>query len=143
MKRALFDVNVLIALLDANHLHHERAHGWLAAHIDGGWSSCPLTQNGCVRTLSQPGYTNTVAPERAISMLAQACQATHHQFWADDISLLDPSVAHASRIHGPRQLNDIYLLALAVSKGGRFVTFDDKIPLNTVIGATAGHLVVL
>jgi len=93
--------------------------------------------------LSQPGYLNTAAPARAISMLAQACSANHHRFWADDISVLDPGIAHASRIHSPRQLTDIYLPALAVSKGGRFVTFDGQIPLNTVIGATADHRVVL
>lgn len=26
--RALLDVNVLIALFDADHIHHERAHDW-------------------------------------------------------------------------------------------------------------------
>ncbi|MBK7145998.1 MAG: VapC toxin family PIN domain ribonuclease [Xanthomonadales bacterium] len=143
MRRALFDVNVLIALLDANHQHHEAAHNWLETHIDGGWSSCPLTQNGCLRILAQPGYPNPIAPARGIGMLAQACSAKHHRFWADDISLLDPGIAHAARIHGPRQLTDLYLLALDVSKGGRFVTFDGKIPLNAVVGATADHVVVI
>lgn len=58
--RALLDVNVLIALLDAGHLHHRLSREWLAHHIDSGWASCPLTQNGCIRILSQPAYPNTV-----------------------------------------------------------------------------------
>jgi hypothetical protein len=33
--RALLDVNVLIALLDAGHLHHRLATDWLAAHLIG------------------------------------------------------------------------------------------------------------
>ena len=50
--RALLDVNVLIALLDAGHIHHRLATDWLVAHLDQGWASCPLTQNGCMRIFS-------------------------------------------------------------------------------------------
>ncbi len=46
-------------------------------------------------------------------------------------------------MHGPRQLTDAYLLALAVAQGGRFVTFDRGLPLSAVPAATADALVVL
>lgn len=59
--RALLDVNVLIALLDANHCSHGAALCWLAANAARGWASCPITQNGCVRTMSHPGYSGTLA----------------------------------------------------------------------------------
>ena len=52
--RALLDVNVLIALLDAGHIHHRLATDWLVAHLERGWASCPLTQNGCVWIFSNP-----------------------------------------------------------------------------------------
>ena len=52
--RALLDVNVLIALLDENHTHHATVSNWLADHIEHGWASRPLAQNGCVRIVSQP-----------------------------------------------------------------------------------------
>lgn len=52
--RALLDVNVLIASLDVDHVDHERAKAWLKANAEGGWASCPLSQNGCIRILSQP-----------------------------------------------------------------------------------------
>ena len=55
---ALLDVNVLIALLDAGHMHHAVATQWLSEHLDAGWASCPLTQNGCIRILSQTAYPN-------------------------------------------------------------------------------------
>ena len=32
--RALLDVNVLIALLDAGHIHHQRARQWLEQEIE-------------------------------------------------------------------------------------------------------------
>ena len=39
-------------------------------------------------------------------------------------------------LSGPRQLTDIYLLALSVRREGRFVTFDTGIPLAAVRKAT-------
>jgi len=47
---ALLDVNVLIALLDRRHIHHEPAHGWFAAAQANGWATCPLTQNAVLRS---------------------------------------------------------------------------------------------
>jgi hypothetical protein len=50
----LLDVNVLIALCDARHEHHELAARWFVAHAARGWASCPLTQNGAIRIMSAP-----------------------------------------------------------------------------------------
>ena len=93
--RALLDVNVLIALLDENHHNHTAVSNWLTNHIEEGWASCPLTQNGCVRILSQPGYPNTVDIAEAVKRLHVAVSTPYHQFVADDISLLDD--AHGRR----------------------------------------------
>ena len=73
--------------------------------------------------------------------LADATATRHHQFWADEVSLLDPRVADRTRIHGPRQITDLYLLALAIRRGGRLVSFDALIPLTAVKGAEKKHLV--
>ena len=62
--RALLDVNVLIALLDRDHVHHSRARSWLVTHAASGWASCPLTENGCVRIMAQPAYPNPLPPSR-------------------------------------------------------------------------------
>jgi predicted nucleic acid-binding protein len=69
----------------------------------------------------------------------------HHasQFWADDVSLLDSGVADRTRIHGPRQVTDLYLLALAVRHRGCFVSFDSSIPLSAIKAAEKKHLVAL
>jgi toxin-antitoxin system PIN domain toxin len=143
MTRALLDVNVLIALLDSDHTSHSVAFDWFKEHARDGWASCAVTQNGCVRIMSNPAYPNALPIQSVMKRLAGACEADVHEFWSDDISLLDPNTVDSTRIHGPRQLTDIYLLALAVRHAGRFVTFDTGIPLSAVRKATPQHLVVL
>ena len=140
---ALLDVNVLIALHDQQHVHHGAAADWFVAHVRHGWASCPITQNGCVRILSQPGYPNPVPLGQALAMLRHSCGQAHHHFWPDDFSVLDTTRLNHSRMHGHRQLTGLYLLALAVQHGGRFVTCDGQIPVSAVRGATARHLVAL
>jgi len=52
-------------------------------------------------------------------------------------------VVDSARIHGPKQVTDVYLLALAVRHSGRFVTFDGAVPLSAVLRAEKEHLVVI
>lgn len=141
--RALLDINVLLALFDGGHQFHERAREWLTAHIDAGWASCPITQNGFIRVMSQPSYPNRLAPKQAMDRLAEATRSPHHSFFSDELSVLDERAFDRTRVHGAKQLTDVYLLALALRNAGRFVTFDDSIPLSAVHGATADNLVVL
>jgi uncharacterized protein len=102
-----------------------------------------LTQNGCIRVISQPSYPNPVLVAFAHDFLSQQIAATDHAFWPDDISLLDPRLFDRGRILGPKQLTDVYLLALAVRNGGRLATFDGAVPMHAVRGAGAGHLAIL
>ena len=141
--RALLDVNVLIALLDAGHVHHRLATDWLVAHREPGWASCPLTQNGCVRIFSNPAYPNAVPAAQIAERLAEAARHPAHAFWPDAISLLEPNRLAWERILSARQVTDAYLLALAVERGGRLVTLDRGVPVAAVRGAQPRHLVVL
>jgi toxin-antitoxin system PIN domain toxin len=141
--RSLLDVNVLIALLDADHASHRAAMAWFSEHAGDGWASCPITQNGCVRIMSHPSYPNAPSTTAVVERLRAATAHIAHRFWSSDISLLDGDVIDATRIHGPRQLTDAYLLALAVKNSGRLVTFDSAIPTSAVVGAKPQHLVTL
>jgi toxin-antitoxin system PIN domain toxin len=141
--RALLDVNVLIALLDQDHAMHAQAARWFAAKAADGWASCPITQNGCVRVMSHPKYPNSLKAGAVMERLAEATCTAEHEFWPDDVSLLDARVADRSRIHGPRQVTDLYLLALAVRRSGSFVSFDATIPRTAVRGAERKHLVAI
>lgn len=141
--RALLDVNVLIALLDAGHIHHAVAMSWLEREIKHGWASCPITQNGCVRIMSQPAYPGTLPAAQIASRLAEAAASPDHEFWPADVNLLGSGVFDWSRVLGHRQVTDAYLLALAIRHGGRLVTFDRRIVPEAVAGATPEHLAVI
>lgn len=141
--RALLDVNVLIALLDAGHAHHETATKWLGKHIADGWASCPITQNGTIRLLSHAAYTNGISTVDAAARLREAVSTIYHEFWPDDVSMLDDTAFNWRVLLNARQLTDAYLLSLAVKNKGRFVTFDRAITLTSVPRAAARHLVLI
>ena len=75
--------------------------------------------------------------------MLDATSSQDHQFIADDISLLDDTLVRFQELAGPRQLTDVYLLALAVAHDARLVTLDGRILLDAVRGATDSRLVVI
>jgi toxin-antitoxin system PIN domain toxin len=141
--RALFDVNALLGLIDADHIFNERIRAWWSANNSAGWATCPLTENGFTRIISQRSYPQRRTVREAALILAPAAERPSHQFWADNISITDIDIFDHSRILGPGQITDVYLLALAVKHGGRLVTFDRGIPIHAVRRAEPRHLVVL
>lgn len=140
---ALFDVNVLIALLDSDHIAHSVAAAWFGANLSHGWASCPITENGTARVMSTTGYPNPLPIAEVLARLGSAARTGRYEFWPDDLSLTDESVFDRRAILGPKQITDRYLLALAVKNGGRFVTFDQAIRPTAVRGASASHIVQL
>lgn len=132
---SLLDVNALISLLDANHTHHAAITAWFRQNKDR-WASCPITQNGYLRIVTQENYPNTISIKKAIRTLSQAVAGPAHEFLPDDISLLDQQLVAHQHVQGPKQLTDIYLLALSVSHGAQFVTFDKAVSRLAVPQAT-------
>lgn len=141
--RGLLDVNVLIALLDAGHIHHGLASRWLVDQIDSGWASCPLTQLGCIRVMSQPAYPNVQPAAQVADRLRGAAASGHHAFWSADADALGRETVRWLDLLTSRHATDAYLLALAVAHDGRFVTFDQHVPLRAVPAAESRHLVVI
>ena len=125
----LLDVNFLVALFDAQHANHDAAHRWFGATGAADWATCPITEAGCVRVLSNPAYPTVAAsPQEALRRLARFCDAGGHCFWPDDLSLrscLDDVTAR--RLQGHHQLTDFHLAALAAHRRGRLVTFDGRL----------------
>jgi len=143
-RTALLDVNVLVALFDPDHVHHELAHDWFADHRDAGWATCPLTENGFVRVLANPAYGSAVSrPDTVLQHLRRFCSGTDHHFWDDSISLRDARLFDPSVLAGHRQITDVYLLGLAVSHRGRLATFDRGLRLSAVRGAKPANLAVI
>ncbi len=141
--RSFFDVNMLLALFDPEHVFHAKASAWWREHRKPGWATSPTTQNGALRILSGASYTNPVKLAVAIPILRRWVAAPDHVFWPEDISLVDAAVIDQDHLLGRRQITDAYLLALAVKNGGRLVTLDKAITVRAVRGARPENLLVL
>lgn len=129
----LLDVNVLIALMDRWHTHHETAHRWFAEEGSHSWATCPLTQNAALRILGSPDYPNSPGSLLVVAdTLGRMLGLAGHVFWADDISLLDSPLIRRDRMLSSRQITDTYLLALAAAHGGRLATFDRRLVADAV-----------
>ena len=141
----LLDVNVLIALIDPAHRHYSAAHDWFSSTGRHSWATCPIVENGVVRILGNPRYPFPLvqsSPAGVARILGELRAAPGHVFWADEISLLDPAVIDLGQLLHSLQVTDTYLLALAVSKGGKLATFDGRLATNSVRGGAAAlHLI--
>lgn len=139
---ALLDVNVLVALFDPHHIQHDAAHDWFAANRAFGWATCPMTEAGFVRVVSDPSYgAPAERASSAIERLRAFAASGDHQFWRDALSLQD-EMFDLSRA-GARQLTGVYLLGLAVNRKGRLATFDRSMPIAAVRGATRETLALI
>jgi toxin-antitoxin system PIN domain toxin len=143
-RRALLDINVLVALFDPDHVHHDLVHHWFADHRGSGWASCPITQNGLVRVLSNPRYGSPGASVRSVrAAVRRLVSSKDHEFWSDDIALTDDGLFEVSSMVGHRHITDVYLLALARKRKGHLVTLDRSIPVRAVTGAGPESLTVI
>jgi len=138
------DVNVWIALLDEAHVHHQPVLTFIAQpHLKV--ATCPLTENGVIRILNLPGYSQfgPVGFERVATKLQDICSELDHEFWPDDLSLRAAGFVNWSRVLGHHQITDIYLLALATAHKACLATLDHRVAISTVPGATAKNLRLL
>jgi uncharacterized protein len=137
MTAYLLDVNLLLALCDPRHVHHECAHRWFHATKGQAWATCPITENGFIRVASQPRYPNSPGGPSAVrALLKEFCDSPRHVFWPDAITLLDRELFNGHFLLSSGQITDVYLLALAVSNSGKLATLDSGFPAAAVVG---GH----
>jgi uncharacterized protein len=114
---ALLDANVLIALVVAEHVHHDAAADWLALS-DTRFATCPITQGSLVRFLVRMGQSAAAARD----VVSAVENAKGHEFWPDSVSFSDVEVGG---VVGHRQVTDAYLAQLARSHSGQLATLDN------------------
>ena len=141
--RALFDVSMLLALFDAGHVMHRVAMTWWKSNRVNGWASCSLSENGFLRIISQRSYPRPVPLPDALATIQAQVARGGHEFWPDDLSILDAERINHTRLLGPAQITDIYLLALAVRHNGRLVTLDRSMDSTSVRNAAPANIVIL
>jgi toxin-antitoxin system PIN domain toxin len=141
---ALLDVDVLVALFDPAHLHHESAHDWFGANRGSGWATCPITENGFARVVSHPAYPGRrVTAGDALERLGTFADGDDHHFWPDSTSLRRRSRIDTRLLDGHDRVRSAYLLLLTVENVGRLATFDSEVPLGAVPQAKPDQVVVL
>ena len=132
MKGYLLDTNLLIALLWPSHERHDLAVKWFSRHRVKGWATCPFTQAGFVRMVSNPAFSrDAVQPREAVQVLAANTAAKDHTFWPDERPFAEAVAFTGVRFLGHQQVTDAYLLGLALGRGGVLATLDHRIAALT------------
>lgn len=112
----LLDANVLIALVVADHVHHDAAESWLTT-TEAHFATCPITEGSLIRLLVREGQSSATA-KAVVSAVADDPRC---EFWPDSLSYSDVVM---KGVVGHRQVTDAYLAQLARAKRGRLATFD-------------------
>lgn len=134
MSRYLLDVNVLIALIDPAHVQHEQVHLWFGRVGHKAFATCPITENGLLRIVGHPKYPNSPGPPSTVaSTLAAIRGLPGHEFWPDNISLIDCRLVDAALLSSHARVTDSYLLALARANKGQLATLDKKLATEVVV----------
>lgn len=138
----LLDINVLIALCDPAHPHAPAARRFFLSALPGnGWATCPLVENGFLRIFGDHRYRGGPGSPQAARLILEGVLASPgHQFWPDDLSLSNSRLFPA--LPSSQNLTDLYLLGLAVKRGGRFATFDQRIDPSLVPGGPAAYCII-
>lgn len=125
----LLDVNILVTLLWTAQESHQRVQAWFNKNASKGWATCPFTQAGFVRMVSNPSFSpSAVTVDEAMQVLKQSVAHPKHEFWEADIEYPEATKQFVDRIVGHRQVTDAYLLGLAMRNNGKLATMDRGIP---------------
>jgi len=121
----LLDVNVLVALVEPEHVHHQIATDWFGAP-DLDWGLCAFTEAGFLRVATNPkaGGHSVAESTQVLSSL------THHsgyRFWSISAGWEIIAAPLEERVFGHQQITDAWLLGLAIQENGVLVTFDKAI----------------
>ena len=137
----LFDANLLIALGDHDHEHHDAAVAFHSKVSADGWVTCPLTENAFLRIIGHPNYPKGPgSPGAARELLRRLTSRPGHEFRPDSISLCDERAFPV--LPSSKQLTDYYLLALAVQHRASLATFDRRIDPALIPGGMEAYQVI-
>src|SRR5439155_26775841 len=69
MSVRLLDVNALIALMWPSYDPHSIVQEWFGKILSRGWATCPFTQAGFIRIVSNPAFSrDAVSPAEALDI---------------------------------------------------------------------------
>jgi toxin-antitoxin system PIN domain toxin len=121
----LLDVNSLLALAHALHIHHERMEAWVRSlSRRDRLATCAITELGFVRIAPQVGLSPDLAAARALLAALRENRRLPFVRLADDLG----ADSLPSWVRTPGQTTDGHLVALAEARNARLATLDEAIP---------------
>jgi toxin-antitoxin system PIN domain toxin len=124
----LLDVSALIALAWPTHRAHSRVQAWFSRNARQGWATCPFTECGFVRIVSNPAFSpDFLTVPEAVRLLTLNVNHPTHRFWADVLPVEDAVRHFQGRLAGHNQVTDSYLLELAIHNEARLATLDERL----------------
>jgi len=117
------DVNVLLALVVADHPQHKTAMKWWRR--GERFATAAVTENGLIRLLMNPAVMDgrPLDGRAALAHVASLRARERWVYWPDETTLLRNAAAVRGLL-GARQVTDFHLLALAMDNHGVVLTFD-------------------
>jgi predicted nucleic acid-binding protein len=126
----LLDVNALLALAHAAHVHHGRTERWVAGlQRTDRLATCSITELGFVRVAPQARLSPDLFAARDLLGLLTRARRPKFVRFADDLG----ADSLPQWVGAPAQTTDGHLVALAAARSARFATLDEGIPQSIVI----------
>lgn len=122
----LLDINVLVALVDDMHTHHNLVTQWFDSIKERTWGVCALTEAGFLRVMTRPS-TGCLTLDQATDVLERLAGLPRYQFWTLSEAWSQVTLRFKGKVYGRQQITDAQLLNLAVTTDGIFVTLDKAI----------------
>ena len=125
---SLLDVNIVIASIFADHVHHRMAREFVQSLLH--FHTTPMTQGGFLRFATRPWKDHLKAEQpprltmtKAQSKLKEFTSADGHVFLADDAEFTELGMRS---MQGHRQRTDAYLLHLARKHGLSLASLESR-----------------
>lgn len=123
--RFLLDVNMLVALLNEDHVHHQPASEWFDTP-NLQWAVCAFSEAGFLRYMTRPKLGD-MSMEDATALLMRLEQEPGYQYQTISADWKTLCGIFFKRLFGHNQITDAFLLGVAVREGLVLVTFDRTI----------------
>ena len=140
----LLDVDVLVARCDAAHEFHDRVRDWLSEHAGRPIILCPTTEIGFLQVFGSADYPGGPgSPEAAVGILRHLYKRVDAVFVHDDLTLRNRGYFNSLEGVDSRDVQAVYLLTLAASRGVSFVTLNARLDPRLFDKATSTALTVI